>query len=88
MLMVQLKHLSNFLRTFEVLVTNCEINLKLTWSANCVISSNAAADQETSFEITDTKLYVAVAALSTPDSSKLLQHLKSTFKRIIFWNKY
>ena len=76
------------MRTFEMLVTNCEINLKLTWSANCVISSDAAADQETSFEITDTKLYVPVAALSTPDNSKLLQHLKSTFKRIIFWNKY
>ena len=34
---------------------NCEINLILTWSANCVIS-NATVNQATTFAITDTKL--------------------------------
>ena len=34
---------------------NCEINLILTWSANCVIS-NATVNQGTTFAITDTKL--------------------------------
>ena len=39
-------------------------------------------------QITETKLYVPVVTLSTQDSAKLLQQLKSGFKRIINWNKY
>ena len=66
---------------------NCEINLILTWSANCVIVY-IAADQNATFEITDTKLYVPEVPLSTQDNSKLLQQLKSGFKRTISWNKY
>ena len=38
------------------------------------------------FAITDTKLYVPVATLSTQDNGKLLQ-LKSSFKKTINWNK-
>ena len=64
---------------------NCEVNLILTWSKDCVISS---ATGETKFKITDTKLYVPVVTLSTQDNTKLLQQLKSGFKRIINWNKY
>ena len=60
----------------------------LTWSANCVLLSNAAANQATTFEITDTKLYVPVVTLSIQDNAKLLKQLKSGFKRIINWNKY
>ena len=40
------------------------------------------------FKITDTKLYVPVVTLSTQDNAKLLQQLKSGFNRIINWNKY
>ena len=65
----------------------CEINLILTWSANCVISTSAV-NQETTFAITDTKLYVPFVTLSTKDNAKLLQQLKSGFKRTINWNKY
>ena len=39
---------------------NCEINLILTWSKNCVISS---AIGETNSTITDTKIYVPVVTL-------------------------
>ena len=46
------------------------------------------ADQATTFSITDTKLYVPVATLSTQDNAKLLEQLKSGFKRTINWNKY
>ena len=67
---------------------NCEINLMPTWSENLVISSKAAADQEATLEITDTKLYVLVVTLSTQDNEKLLQQLKSGFKRTIIWNRY
>ena len=42
----------------------------------------------TKFKITDTKLYVPVVTLSTQDNEKLLQQLKSGFKRTINWNKY
>ena len=64
---------------------NCEVNLILTWSKDCVISS---ATGETKFAITETKLYVPVVTLSTEDNAKLLQQLKSNFKRKINWNKY
>ena len=36
-IMVPLKNLSNFWRTFGMLLINWEVNLILTWSANCVI---------------------------------------------------
>ena len=67
---------------------NCETNLILTWSTNCVIVSTNVANQNTALKITDTKLYVPVVTLSTQDNSKLLQQLKSGFKRVINWNKY
>ena len=38
-IMVPLKYLSNFWRTLEMPLINCEINLFLTWSENCVIPS-------------------------------------------------
>ena len=64
---------------------NCEVNLILTWSSTCVISS---ATGEAKFKITDAKHYVAVVTLSTQDNAKLLQQLKSGFKRTINWKKY
>ena len=64
---------------------NCEINLIFTWSPTCVISS---ANGETKFKMTETKLHVPVVTLSTQDNAKLLQQLKSGFKRTINWNKY
>ena len=84
-IMVPLKYLSNFWRTLEMPLINCEVELILTWLKNCVISS---ATGETKFKITETKLYVPVVTLSTQDNAKLLQQLKSGFKRTINWNKY
>ena len=46
------------------------------------------ADQDTKFSITDTKLYDPVVTLSTPGNVKLLEQLKSGFKKTINWNKY
>ena len=85
--MLPLKYLSIVWRTLEKLLNNCEINLILTWSANCV-KSNAFMDQATTFAITDAKFYVPVVTLSTEDNAKLLQQLKSGFKRTVNWNKY
>ena len=86
--MVPLKYLSNFWRTLEITLINCEINLILTWSANCVIVSTNIANQNATFAVTNTRLYVPVVTLSTQENAKLLQQLKSGFKRVISWNKY
>ena len=64
---------------------NCEVKLCLTWSSTCVITDSTGAEK---FAITDTKLYVPVVTLSTKENTKLLQQLKSGFKRVINWNKY
>ena len=66
----------------------CEVNLILIWSSNCVIVSNGEASQTATFSITDTKPYVPIVTLSTKENAKLLQQLKSGFKRVINWNKY
>ena len=64
---------------------NCEINLILTWSKDSVITNSVG---EGELAITETKLYVPVVTLSTKDNEKLLQQLKSGFKKTISWNKY
>ena len=40
------------------------------------------------FQITDTKLYLPVVTLSKENDIKLLEQLKSGFKKTIKWNKY
>ena len=84
-IMVPLKYLSNFWRTLEMPLINCEVNLILTWSSTCVITESNGAG---TFAITDTKLYVPVVTLSTQENTKFFQQLKSGFKRVINWNKY
>ena len=64
---------------------NCEVNLELAWSKDCVITNSTG---EVKFQITETKLYVPIVTLSTQDNVKLLQQLKSGFKRTINCNKY
>ena len=66
---------------------NCEVNLILTWSSTCVLVSTNVANQNAKFELTNAKLYVPVVTLSTQENTKFLQQLKSSFKRIINWNK-
>ena len=53
----------------------------------CFIIDAPIANQVSIFTITDTKLYVAVVTLSTQDNEKLLQRMKSRFKRTVNWNK-
>ena len=84
-IIVPLKHLSNFWRTLKMPLINCEVNLILTCSKDCVITNSTG---EGKFAITETNLYVPVVTLSTKDNEKLLQQLKSGFKKTINWNKY
>ena len=64
---------------------NCDVELLLTWSKDCVITN---CKGEEKLAITETKLYVPVVTLSTQDSAKLLHQLKSGFKKTINWNEY
>ena len=69
-------------------LVNCEINIILTWSANCVIVYTDVANQGATFATTKSTLYVPVATLSAQNNAKLLQQLKPGFKRTINWNKF
>ena len=68
-----------------MLLINCKTNIILTWSKDCDVSS---ANGETKSKIADRKIYASVVTWSTQDNAKLLEQLKSGFKRAIEWNKY
>ena len=59
---------------------NCGVNLIFTQSKDSIITNSTG---EGKFAITETKLYVPVVNLSTKDNAKLLQQLKSGFKKTI-----
>ena len=96
---IPLKHLSNFWRALNIPPINCEVELILTWSKNCVLADmtvkaaqggnpEIVAPTGLEFQIADTKLYVTVVTLSKENDIKLLEHVKSGFKRTIKWNQY
>ena len=82
---VPLKHLSNFWRSLEILLINCKVELSLSWNENCILTSLAG---NSTFTITDAKLYVPVVTLSIEDNAKLTKLLSDGFKRSVYWNKY
>ena len=84
---IPLKHLSNFWRSLNIPLINCEVELILTWFKNCVLidkltrDANYGADpivrkidnpKNATFQITDTKLYVPVVTLSKENDKRLL----------------
>ena len=81
---VPLKYLSNFWRSLEMPLINCKIHLELNWSKDCVMSTIA----DTTFKITNTKLYVPLVTLSSKDNVKLVKLLEEGFKRPVYWNEY
>ena len=100
---VPLKHLSNFWRHLDIPLINCEVELILTWFKNCVLIDKSAREanygvnpvvyeidnpENATFQITDTKLHVPVVTLSKENDIKLLEKLKTGFKKTIKWNKY
>ena len=100
-IVILLKHLSNFWRTLNIPLINCEIKLILTWSKNFLLADMTVRDGRSNndlpaivaptrleFKIKDTKLYVPFVTLSTENDKKLLEQLKSRLKRTIKWNKY
>ena len=82
---VSLKYLSNFWRSWEMLLINCKIHLELNWSKNCIMFNVIGV---TEFKITNTKLYVPIFTLSSKDNVKLVKILEEGFKRPVYWNEY
>ena len=92
---VRLKYFSNFWRSLEMPLINCEVELSLKWIENCVLTTaeiganaDATGADGATFEITDAKLYVPVVTLSAEDNVKLVKQLNEGFKRPVYWNKY
>ena len=79
--MVPLKCLSNFCKTLEMPLINCEINLDLNWSKNYIVVVTNMANQVIKFSTIDSKLYLPVVTLLTQDNVKLFEQLNSGFKR-------
>ena len=84
-IVVPLKYLSNIWRSLEMPLINCKVELSWRWSENCVLSNIAG---NSTFKITDAKLYVPVVTLSTEDNAKLSKLLIEGFKRSVYWNEY
>ena len=69
------------------------MTLILSWYKECVLVGRAFraafnSPTDAKFEITDCKLYVPVVTLSAENDNKLLEQLKSGFRRSIKRNKY
>ena len=96
---IPLKYLGNFWGSLDIPLINCEITLVLSWYKECVLVGRAhrgppaaapdfiTSPENVTFEITDCKLYVPIVTLSA-ENDKLLEELKSGFKRSIKWDKY
>ena len=86
--MSALKYQSNFWRTLEMSLVNCEINFQLTYSKKNALAAGTAVNQIPKLRITNKKLFVPVVTLSTQENIKLIKQLESDFKRTINWHKY
>ena len=68
-IMVSLKYLSNFCRTLEMSLINCEITLPLTCSKKIILVAGAIANRVPKYKIklykTGTKLYLPIVISST-----------------------
>ena len=72
---IPLKYLSNFWKSLNIPLVNCDLELTLTWSKNCALADMTVRDGEgdnlaivtparLELKKTDTKLYVPVVSLS------------------------
>ena len=80
-----LKYLSNFWRSLEIPLINCKAELLLRWYEKRILS-NIAGDS--TFKITDSKLYAPIVTLKTGENAKLSKLLTEGFIRSVYWNEY
>ena len=85
---IPLKYLSNFWRSLDLPLINCEIEIDLSWRKGCVLIEQNNNITDANFVITYTKLYVPIVTLYINDNIKFLENIKQRFKRTISWNKY
>ena len=97
---VPLKYLSNFWISLDLPSINCEIELDLTWTKNCVIPERLklfrevgdTPEEEVATTATgatyNAKLFVLVITLSQNHDIKFLENKKQGFKRTISLSKH
>ena len=91
----------NFWRSFDLSLINCEIELDLSQSKDCVICEilrrpevgrdnpvDATQKIYATFQVNNGKLYVPVIILSINHNIKFLENIRQGFKRTLFWNRY
>ena len=83
-IVLPLKYLSNFFRSLEMPLINCKIHVELLWIKNCVMSTVVDNDNNTTFQITSTKLYVPLVTLSTKGNVNLTKQLNEGFHRSVY----
>ena len=66
---------------------NCEIELDLSWTKNCVLTEHHNNITGVNFLITSCKLYVPVVVLLINDNINFSEDIKQRFKRTTSWNK-
>ena len=76
--------MNNIWRSLETPLINCKIHLELNWTKDCIMPTIA----DTTFKITNTKLYVLIVTLSSKDNVKLVRLLEKGFKRLVYWNEH
>ena len=80
-----LRYLSNFWRSLEMPLINCEVEvgLSLKWIEDCVFATAAYASNAT-LKVTYTKLYVLVVTLLTEGNAKWTKKLSEGFKGPVY----
>ena len=61
---------------------NCRVELSLSWNENCILTGSAG---NSTFTITDAKLYIPVVPLSIEHNAKLTKLLSEGIKRSVYW---
>ena len=59
---------------------NWKISLQLKWSRNCIIVAGTTNNQNPTFQINDTKLYVPVVTLSAQENINFFNNQKLVLK--------
>ena len=85
------KYISSFFRSLELALSNKKLQLEISWTKNCIMSSvgNNSNNDINTLQITKTELYVPVVTLKTDDNAKLNSLLtEEGFEISVFWNEH
>ena len=102
-IIIPLKYLSNFSRSLDMPLINCEVSLTLTWSENCVLTdittqtaraaqgdnpARPAINAPRNATFKITDTKLYVPVITlSTTDDNFLEQLKSGFERTIKWNK-